>query len=57
VLNKIDLLPYVPFRVEAFLAAARRANPDLVFFQTSCTSGQGVGAWCEFLRGLKPAPA
>ncbi len=57
VLNKIDLLPYVPFRVEAFLAAARRANPELVFLQTSCTSGQGIEAWCEFLCRLKPALA
>ena len=57
VLNKIDLLPHVPFRVESFLAAARRANPNLVFLQTSCTSGQGIDAWCEFLCGLKKAPA
>lgn len=53
VLNKIDLLAYVPFRVEAFLAAARRANPNLRFLQTSCTTGQGIDAWCEFLCGLK----
>ncbi|MCY2925255.1 MAG: hydrogenase nickel incorporation protein HypB [Planctomycetota bacterium] len=53
VLNKIDLLPYVPFHVEAFLAAARRANPNLLFLQTSCTTGQGIDAWCEFLCKLK----
>ncbi|MCY2930728.1 MAG: hydrogenase nickel incorporation protein HypB [Planctomycetota bacterium] len=57
VLNKIDLLPYVPFRVEAFLAAARRANPGLVFFQTSCTTGEGIDAWCEYLCALHRSPA
>ena len=51
VLNKIDLLPHVPFDVETFEGAARRANEDLCLFRTSCTTGEGLDAWCEWLDG------
>jgi hydrogenase nickel incorporation protein HypB len=49
VINKIDLLPYVPCDVEALTANARQINPDLRIFQTSCTSGAGIAEWCEWL--------
>jgi hydrogenase nickel incorporation protein HypB len=59
VLNKVDLLPYVPFDVDRAVAAAREVNPDLEFFFTSALTGEGMEAWLEFLRGLvrSPAPA
>ncbi len=38
VINKIDLLPYVPCDVEAMKRNARQINPDLLIFETSCTS-------------------
>ena len=50
VLNKIDLLPYVAFSVEAFEAGARRVNDKLTFFRTSCTTDEGIEAWCTWLR-------
>jgi hydrogenase nickel incorporation protein HypB len=50
VLNKIDLLPYVPFDVDKALAFARQVNPDLEFFQTSALTGAGMDPWYEFLR-------
>jgi hydrogenase nickel incorporation protein HypB len=50
VLNKIDLLPYVPFDVDTALACAREVNPDLEFFQTSALTGEGLDAWYGFLR-------
>jgi hydrogenase nickel incorporation protein HypB len=49
VLNKIDLLPYVPFNVELAVANARQVNPDLKFFLTSAQTGEGLDAWCDFL--------
>ena len=49
VLNKVDLLPYVEFDVEAFEAAARRTNDRLTFFRTSCTTDEGLEAWCAWL--------
>jgi hydrogenase nickel incorporation protein HypB len=50
VLTKMDLLPYVPFDVDRAVAAARQVNPDLRFFFTSATSGEGMEEWFTFLR-------
>ena len=49
-LTKTDLLPYVPFDVDRFLANARQVNPRLRVFQLSATSGDGLDAWCSWLR-------
>jgi hydrogenase nickel incorporation protein HypB len=50
ILNKIDLLPHVPFRVDWAVACAHEINPELQFFYTSATTGEGMDAWYEFLR-------
>lgn len=50
ILNKIDLLPYVPFDVERAVAFAREVNPDLNFFFTSALTGEGLDTWYKFLR-------
>ena len=50
VLNKIDLLPYVPFDVERSIGNARSINPSLEFFQTSALTGRGLDEWFDFLR-------
>ena len=50
IVNKIDLLPYVQFSVDACIANAHSVNPDLLVFTTSCSSGEGVDAWCDWLR-------
>ena len=53
-LNKIDLLPYVDFEVDAFLDGARRANPGVEVLQLSATTGEGVDSWYGWLRGRLP---
>lgn len=50
VLNKMDLLPHVPFDVDRALAYAREVNPELRFFFTSALTGQGLEEWFGFLR-------
>jgi hydrogenase nickel incorporation protein HypB len=50
VLNKIDLLPYVPFDVDQAIAFARQVNPDLEIFQVSALTGAGTKDWYDFLR-------
>ncbi len=50
VLNKMDLLPYVPFDVDRAVAFAREVNPELEFFLTSATTGSGLDAWYDFVR-------
>ncbi|MBL0175064.1 MAG: hydrogenase nickel incorporation protein HypB [Ignavibacteria bacterium] len=50
IVNKIDLLPYVQFSVDACIANAHSVNPELLVFTTSCSSGEGIDAWCDWLR-------
>ncbi|HEX9895202.1 MAG TPA: hydrogenase nickel incorporation protein HypB [Gemmatimonadales bacterium] len=57
VLNKIDLLPYVPFDVDWALACARQVNPSLEFFLTSAHTGEGLDQWFDFLRRQVAQPA
>lgn len=47
--SKADLLPYVPFSVEAVTQDAREVNPDIEVLQISSTNGEGVDEWCQWL--------
>jgi len=49
VLNKLDLLPYVPFRVEHFWRGAQALNPDAARFEISCQTGAGFETWLAWL--------
>lgn len=55
VINKTDLLPYVNADIAAMRRNARAVNPDLLIFETSCTTGAGIGDWCEWLEGCVEA--
>lgn len=50
VINKIDLLPYVPFSVESAKADALSIQPQLEVFRLSALTGEGIAAWCGFLE-------
>ncbi|HKS89945.1 MAG TPA: hydrogenase nickel incorporation protein HypB [Stellaceae bacterium] len=50
ILNKIDLLPHLDFDRERALANLRRANPAAEVLAVSARSGEGLGAWCDWLR-------
>ena len=50
VVNKIDLLPYVSFDVEACLAYARRVQPELEHVVVSATRGDGLDALLGWLQ-------
>ncbi len=49
VISKVDLLPYVPFRVDRASDDARSIRSDLAIFATSSQSGTGLDAWCDYL--------
>lgn len=49
VINKIDLLPYVPFRMDYFQRGVEALNPGVVTFPLSCRSGEGLEAWLTWL--------
>lgn len=54
-LNKIDLLPYVPFDANRCIAYARQVNPGLKVLQLSAFKGNGMDAWYSFLRERRSA--
>jgi hydrogenase nickel incorporation protein HypB len=49
VVNKIDLLPYVCFDVEACAGYARRVNPALEVVRVSATRGDGVSELVDWM--------
>src|SRR5574338_443823 len=48
-INKIDLLPYVPFRMDYFRRGVEALNPGLLTFPVSCRTGEGLNAWVDWL--------
>jgi hydrogenase nickel incorporation protein HypB len=50
ILNKIDLLPYVPFDLDYFQAGVEALNPGVTTFPLSCRTGGGLDAWLDWLR-------
>ncbi len=49
-LNKVDLLPYLEFDVTKCLEMARRVNPEIIIFQLSAKTGQGMEEWYGWLK-------
>ncbi|SFM94690.1 hydrogenase nickel incorporation protein HypB [Thermodesulforhabdus norvegica] len=50
IINKMDLLPYVECDVEKIRKFSLNLNPDQVVFPLSCKTGEGLDAWCDYLR-------
>jgi hydrogenase nickel incorporation protein HypB len=51
-LNKVDLIDYVDFDLEAFRTAVRALNADAPLFEISCRTGKGIAPWIEWLVAL-----
>ena len=49
ILNKIDLLPHLSFDVARCKTYARRINPGINILELSATTGEGMGAWLDWL--------
>lgn len=49
VVSKCDLLPYLPFSVDAVVKDARDINPDLEVLEVSSLKGDGMNEWCDWL--------
>jgi len=52
VLTKVDLLPYVPFRLDAARANARSIHPEIEILEVSASTGAGLDGWLEWLEQL-----
>jgi hydrogenase nickel incorporation protein HypB len=50
ILNKIDLLPYVPFDIAAAEENARRVHNDMQIVRTSCQTRDGIAEWLAWLN-------
>jgi hydrogenase nickel incorporation protein HypB len=50
IVNKMDLLPYVPFDLDYFKRGVEVLSPGLRTFEVSCTTGDGIQAWAEWLK-------
>ncbi len=49
VVNKIDLLPYVPFRMDFFRQGVEALNPGVITFPLSCRTGEGIEPWLNWV--------
>lgn len=47
--SKVDLLPYLPFSVDAVVADARDVNPNIKVLEISSTKDIGIDEWCNWL--------
>ena len=49
IINKIDLLPYVPFDMDYFTKGVEVLNPGVAIFPVSCKTGENMDAWVDWL--------
>ena len=49
IINKIDLMPYIPFKMDYFRKGVEVLNSDLVTFPVSCTTGEGIDEWINWI--------
>ena len=49
-INKTDVLPYFDFDMDTVVEYAHRRNPKLEIFPVSAKTGEGMDAWCDWLR-------
>ena len=55
VLNKVDLLPYVPFDAAKAKENARKVHPGMEILELSCTTGAGLDKWMMWLEKKRSA--
>ena len=55
ILTKTDLLPYVPFDINAAAENARRIHPAIEIVKVSCLTGYGMHEWMMWLEQRRRA--
>jgi hydrogenase nickel incorporation protein HypB len=56
ILNKIDLLPYVPFQIATAEENARRIHAGIEIVRVSCLTKDGLDEWLSWLSRKRAAP-
>ena len=49
-INKIDVLPYFDFDLDAVAERARARNPKIYIIPISARTGEGIDRWCDWRR-------
>jgi hydrogenase nickel incorporation protein HypB len=49
IINKIDLLPYIPFKMDYFQRGVEALNPGVITFPISCRTSEGLDDWINWL--------
>ncbi|MEM6348741.1 MAG: hydrogenase nickel incorporation protein HypB [Bacteroidota bacterium] len=47
--SKADLLPYLPFELDAVVKDAQEINHELEYIPVSSISGEGLDEWCDWV--------
>lgn len=55
IVTKTDLLPYVPFDIAKAEENARKVHPGVEIVRVSCTAGDGLQEWLQWLERKKKA--
>jgi len=55
VLNKVDLLPYVPFDMAAAVENARKIHREVEIVRVSCQTREGLNEWLRWLAARRQA--
>ena len=50
ILNKIDLLPYVPFSMAKARENAQKVHPGMEIIEVSCVTGEGLPTWQGWIK-------
>jgi hydrogenase nickel incorporation protein HypB len=50
VVSKIDYISTSDFDMDVLQEQARKLNPRIQIFKTSCRTGEGIDDWCRWLR-------
>lgn len=48
--NKIDVLPYFDFNMDAVVERAKKINPNIQVLPICARTGEGIDAWASWLR-------
>ena len=48
-LNKVDLAPYCNFNMDSAKKDITSLHPGIEVLEVSCTKGQGIEEWCDWL--------
>ncbi|MEG1180991.1 MAG: hydrogenase nickel incorporation protein HypB [Oscillospiraceae bacterium] len=55
IINKIDVLPYFDFDLDACEERVRKLNPNIKIIRMSAKTGEGIDEWTDWLRSQAKA--